>query len=54
MNLRHTKPSFSYSDKITLPRLTSKDKVNHDSKLRYYAQILTNFINNTNNMSSQY
>jgi len=43
MNLRHSKPSYSYSECAPNPKI-SEIKVKQDPMLRYHAQLLTNFI----------
>jgi hypothetical protein len=47
MNLRHSKPSYSYSESSPNPKI-SEIKVKEDPMLRNHAQLLVNFIERTN------
>lgn len=43
MNLRHSKPSFSYSE--CAPEVKENEpKVKEDPMIRYHAQLLLNFV----------
>ena len=47
MNLRHSKPSHSYSECAPSPK-NSEIKVKQDPMLRYHAQLLANFVERVN------
>lgn len=47
MNLRHSKPSYSYSE--SAPEIkTNEPRVKEDPMIRYHAQLLLNFVGKIN------